>query len=141
MKARRFAIGLLTFVLFLINSLSITSISSAVPAVDPVKSTVIANPTTVAADGVSFTRITVNAVGVNGKPVNITSAILNANPSTGLLYAWSASSNPPPPTPGQAVFIVSSTVTQQVTFTAVINGVTLQQTAVVTFGPSLGLQQ
>jgi len=123
----------------LLNIASITTTSQAAPAVDPVKSTVVASPTTVPANGFSATYITVNAVGINGKPVKIASASLLANPSTGLMSVMSASSNPPPAPPGQVVFIILSTVPEQVTFTAVINGVTLQQQAVVTFTASTAL--
>ena len=141
MKGRRLAVSLISLFVLILNITSITTTSQAAPAVDPVNSTVVASPTLVPADGVSFTRITVNAVAVNGKPVNITSASLLANPATGLVYAVAFSSNPPPVPPGQAVFVILSTVPEQVTFTAVINGVTLQQTPVVTFGLTTGLVQ
>ena len=136
MKVKRLAFSLISLFVVFLNAASITT-THAAPALDPVKSTVVASPTIVPADGTSATYITVNALGINGKPVIIASALLLASPSTGLLSVASASSNPPPLVPGQITFVILSTVPEQVTFTAVINGVTLQQQPVVTFMPAL----
>ena len=140
MKTKRLIVRVVPFFALIFSAISITSVSQAAPAVNPIASTVVASLTTLPADGKSFTKVTINAVANNSKPANITSASLLANPSTGVLYAVAFSSNPPPPTPGQVVFEVSSTVAEQVTFTAVINGVTLLEQPVVTFtAPSTGL--
>lgn len=132
MRSKRFAIGILGLFVVVVSFVSTSSISHAAPAVDPVKSTVVASPTSLTINGIPLTQITVSAIGVNGKPVIINSVALTPNPSTGLITVAYASGNPPPPS-SQAIFYYGSTVPQQVTFTAVVNGVTLQQQAIVNF--------
>jgi len=132
MKKTQLVIGLTTLMLLIIGSLSRPITTEAASSVDPTRSTMTASPTTVVANGIATTRITVNVIGNNGKPVSGKTVVIKANPSNGVTFISYASSNPGTP-PGQFTLLASSTVAGTVTFSAVADGVTIKQTAIVTF--------
>ncbi|WP_162458367.1 Ig-like domain-containing protein [Pseudactinotalea terrae] len=92
-------------------------------------STVTATPTEVPADGATASTITVTLRDANGNPVVGESATLGANGGSSVISEPSGTSG----TDGVITFTVTSTVAEQVTYTATAGGTQIDQTATVTF--------
>jgi hypothetical protein len=97
-------------------------------AVSPATSTVTANPTIVAADGVVTSVITVTARDAGGNP-------LPGRPASLSQGGGASTISPPTVTDGSGVatFTVTDATAETVTYSAVVDGVTLGQTAQVDF--------
>ena len=108
-----------------------------VTTTSPTKSTLVASSTTVTADGVNTSRITVTLKDTNGNPVTTGKSVTlaqGAGHST-IEFNGTVGSTATTDTSGQAVFTVSDTTAEPVTYTATdtTDTVTVTQTAAVTF--------
>src|SRR5260221_6108724 len=96
MKKIQLVSALVVLVILILSSLSLPTTTQAAPGVDPVKSSVVANPLTVVADGRASTTITVTVRATNGKPLTGKKVTLSASPSANviILSVSYVSSNP-----------------------------------------------
>ncbi len=117
------------FILFL-NSLSAPTTTQAAPRVDPNRSSVVASPAVVVADGRAYATILVTVRGNNGKPLSGKYVTLSISPSLAVQYSGTS---PWTNAYGQAFFYATSLDAGSITFTASVDGVTIRQTATVTY--------
>lgn len=98
---------------------------------DPDVSTVIANPSTVIANGISSSQITVTLKAIEGQPIAGNTVTLTANQGSSQITPLSAVTN----SSGEAVFTVTDTVIETITYTAtdVTENVQINQQAMVSF--------
>ena len=92
-------------------------------------STVVANPTSVPADGASTSTITVTVLDASSQPVNGKTVTLGQGGGSSTISPASATTN----TSGVATFTVKDVTALTVTYTATVDGITITQTAAVTF--------
>jgi len=114
------------------DNVAITQTASVqfVQAVDPNNSTVVANPTTVAADGTSSSTITVTLLDSSNNPVTNRDVTLTQTGNSTISPATTLTTN----VQGVAVFTVTDTIIETVTYTATDSfGVIVTQTASVDF--------
>jgi len=102
-----------------------------VPPVSPSLSTVVADPTTVAADGVSFSTITVTLIDSDGSPVVGKTVVLRPDKGKSRISPCSSVTD----AQGQAFFKVRDHHVEKVTYTAqdIDDCVLISQTATVSF--------
>jgi hypothetical protein len=98
-------------------------------AVSASKSTVVASPTTVVADGVSLSTITITLKSKTNVVIKNVAVTLTAGSGSSIITIVNATTN----NSGQAFFTVTDTVVQSVTYTAKAGGVTLNQKPTVRF--------
>ncbi|SEE85996.1 Ig-like domain-containing protein [Ruania alba] len=91
-------------------------------------STVTASPTSAVADGEDASTITVTALDANGNPLADQLVSLTGTGSTEIREDTQFTDDD-----GIAAFVVTDTVAEQVTYTATVEGLTLVQSATVTF--------
>ncbi|HZU13054.1 MAG TPA: S8 family serine peptidase [Chloroflexota bacterium] len=107
-------------------------------AVSASKSTVVANPTSVVADGSHTSTITVTLLDANGNPVSNKTVSLGQGSGSSTITTVTGTTG----TNGQASFTVKDTKAESVTYTATdsSDGLPLSQTAQVTFTPGTATQ-
>lgn len=113
-----------------LNVPAVVTFTAVVP-VDAAQSTVSASPTSVPADGTTPITVTVTARDAAGNPLQGRAVTISANPSNGVVITpATATTN----AQGVATFTVTSTLpSASTTITAVAGGVTILQTATVSF--------
>lgn len=125
--SRATLLGVLSRV-FVVAALFVATPAWAV-SVSASKSTVVAAPTTVLADGASTSVITVTLKSKSGAVVKNTVVTLTAGSGSSIITIVNATTN----NSGQAFFTVTDTVVQSVTYTAKAGGVTITTKPTVKF--------
>jgi hypothetical protein len=100
-------------------------------SVDPSTSSVVADPTIVAADGISTSTITVTLLNTTGTPAQDKEVALAPDGGSSVISPTTAFTN----SLGQTIFSVSDTAIETVTYTAtdITDGLVIPQTTAVTF--------
>ncbi len=117
-----------------LTSATSTAFTITAAAVSAIASTVSASPTSVVADGVTTSTVTVTLNDANSNPVSGKTVSLTTGSGSSTITTVSGTTN----SSGQATFTVKDTVAQAVVYTAmdVTDGnLTITQTATVTFTP------
>lgn len=127
-KNSRMTLSSLLLRVFMVAALFVATPAWAV-SVSASKSTVVAAPTTVLADGASTSAITVTLQSKSGAAIKNTVVTLTAGSGSSITTIVNATTN----NSGQAFFTVTDTVVQSVTYTAKVGGVTLNQKPTVKF--------
>lgn len=113
------------------------AVNFTTPTPDAGQSTVLANPTSVNADGLSASTITVTVNDSGGAPISGETVTLSPSGGSSTITTVQGTTD----STGKAIFSVSDSIPETVTYTASAGGTTLTQTAQVTFTPSPSASQ
>src|SRR5690349_9137891 len=124
-------VGLVMFVLVILNNLSLPTPSQAYSGtISATKSTITASPNTVVANGIAITTIVVTVRNNNNRTLSGISVTLGADPSAGITISPASRTTT---SSGTATFTARSTAAGSVMFRAVADGIAISRTVVITF--------